>query len=139
MSVGGDTRYYQTIHPKLDVDYDLAAGNAGPVENLLTAKNADYQVFVQHIVVAVTTYAAKTLTFQDDAGTPVPIGFLSIPASAPTGGGQQEYRIDFTSDGTALTKGKNLDLVLSGAGVAARIHIEGYQKLIGPVAAASTN
>lgn len=133
MASGGDEARFQIIYGALEVNYDLAAATAGPVENLVAPKNANYQVFIQHIIVSVTTYAAKTMTFQDDAGTPVPIAFFSVPAAAPTGGGNQEYRVDFLGDGTPLTAGKNLDLVLSGAGVAGRIHISGYQKLVGPI------
>lgn len=112
-------------------DYDLAAGTAGPVTDLLTPKDATYTLYIQRITVAPTTYSAKTLTFQDDATSPVPIGFISIPASAPTAGGRQDYTIDFGEEGTPLTEGKNLDLSLSGAGVAGRIHIVGYQDIIG--------
>ena len=133
MPSGGDTTYYQKIYGALHADYDLLAAEAGPVGNILVPKSANHQIFIQHIVVSVTTYSAKTITFQDDAGTPVPIAHFSIPAAAPTGGGNQEYRIDFTGDGSPLTLGKNLDIVLSGAGVAGRIHVESYQKLIGPV------
>ena len=118
MPTGGDITYYQKLYQKVHKDYDLAAATAGPVENLVTPKSADHQIYIQHIILAVTTYAAKTLTFQDDAGTPVPLAHFSIPASSPTGGGNQEYRIDFSGDGSPLTIGKNLDLVLSGAGVA---------------------
>lgn len=126
------------FHRPWQVDYDLVAGTAGPVE-LKAVRSASHCLHILHIVVAVTTYSAKTMTFQDDAGTPVPIGFFSIPGTAPTGGGNQEYRIDFDGSGTPLTTGKNLDLVLSGAGVAGRIHIEGYEAIDTPMAYGSNN
>lgn len=126
------------FHRPWQVDYDLAAGTTGPVE-LKAVRSASHCLHILHIVVAVTTYSAKTMTFQDDAGTPVPIGHFSIPGTAPTSGGNQEYRIDFAGSGTPLTTGKNLDLVLSGAGVAGRIHIEGYEALETPMAIGSNN
>lgn len=108
-------------------EFDLAAGNAGPLDNLVTPSAATKTLWIVEIVLAVTTYSAKTITFQDDAASPVPIGFMSIPAAAGTAAGEQVYRIKFGERGTPLTAGKNLDAVLSGAGVAGRLHIEAYE------------
>jgi hypothetical protein len=46
---------------------------------------------------------------------------------------------DFGPHGTPLTKGEELDIIFSAAGIAGRIHIEAYEKLVGPVAMGSTN
>lgn len=126
------------FHRPWQVDYDLAAATSGTVE-MKAVRSANHCLHIRHIIIGVTTYSAKTLTFQDDAGTPVPIAHFSIPSAAPTGGGPQEYRIDFSGSGTPLTTGKNLDLVLSGAGVAGRIHIEGYEAIDTPMAIGSNN
>jgi hypothetical protein len=79
-----------------------------------------------------TTGVAQTITFQDDAGTPVPI---AKTVASPTQG--ESYIFDFGPEGIPLTAGKNLDMVLSAAGLAGSIHIEGYQKLSSVVAATS--
>ena len=126
------------FHRPWQVDYQLAAAAAGPVE-LKAVRSTSHRLYIQHIIVSVTTYSAATMTFRDDAGTPVPIGFFSIPASAPTGGGNQEYRIDFEQGGTPLTTGTNLDLVLSAAGIAGRIHIQGYEVIETPMALGTNN
>lgn len=136
MPSGGDVSYQQKINSAFEVDYDLAAAATGPIENLVVAKSPNHQTIIQHIIVSVYTYSNKVLTFQDDAGTPVVIGAMTVPASAGSASGNQPFTMDFLSGGTKLTKGKNLDLTLSGAGVAARIHIEGYYKLVGPVSVA---
>ena len=137
--MAGDYSFYQRTFGRVSSEYDLAAATGGPVTDLLTSKSANHQIFVQRIVVCPFTYSNKTLTFQDDAGTPVILAFQTIPASGPSTSGLQHFEHDFGPLGCSITKGTNLDLVLSGAGVAGKITIEGYQKLIGPVAAASTN
>lgn len=106
--------------------------------DIITPKSANHTIYIQRITFAPTTYAAQTLTFQDDAGTPVKIGHMSIPAAAPTTGICQ-YVIDYGPEGTPLTTGKNLDVIFSAAGPAGRLVVEAYEK--GPSAAAigSTN
>ena len=108
--------------------------------SFIAAKSANHRLYVQRIVVTVTTYSAKTWTFQDTAGTPVPIWHISIPASAPTTGGETaEYVVDFGAEGVALTLGKDLSLDVSAAGAAGIVRVEAYQKLGATVEAASTN
>jgi hypothetical protein len=127
----GDYLYYQRQYGTLSADAailtstDYSAGNGTAI---VSAKNANYTVFIQKILVSVTTYAAKTWTFQDSAGTPVPGGFISIPAAAPTAAGDATYEIDFGPKGWALTVGKNLLLKMSAAGAAALVHVECYQQ-----------
>ena len=108
--------------------------------DLLTARSANHRLYVQRIEVSLTTYSAVTWTFRDDASTPVPIAHLSIPAAAPTAGGDGGTIVwDFGPLGTPLTAGKNLDLEMSAAGAAGIINILAYERLEGPVALASTN
>jgi hypothetical protein len=70
------------------------------------------------------------MAFADSAGSPVPIAFFSVPAAAPTNAGAQQYEVDFGPHGFPLTAGANLVLTLSGAGIAAAITIDAYDKLI---------
>lgn len=96
---------------------------------MIACKNANYVIWVQRIVLSVTTFAAKTFTFQDGAGTPVPVGFISVPAAAPTTEGSVPFIIDFGPGGFPLTQGKDLNAVMSATGVAGVLHIEAYQRL----------
>lgn len=135
----GDYFHYQSIYSAKIYDGTILAATDDQTD-LLTPKSANHRIFIQKIEVSITTYSAKTWTFRDDAGTPVEIAHLSIPASAPTAGGDSGTIVwDFGPKGTPLTTGKNLDLEMSAAGAAGRIHIEAYEVLVGPVAAASTN
>lgn len=102
--------------------------------NFITVRNANYQIFVQKIMVNVSTVAAQTLTFADDASTPVVITVL--PASAARG---NQVILDGGAEGVPLTLGKNLDITASAAGVAGSLVVECYQKLGAVVAAAGTN
>lgn len=109
----------------------LAADTANTTP--ITAKDANHRVYVQKITLSVTTFSAKTLTFQDTAGTPVPIAIISIPATESTVPGDVTYVCDFGRRGFPLTKGKNLTMVISGAGAAGVLTYEAYEKLEGPV------
>jgi len=139
--MAGDYLHWQFQHTRKITDaFILAATDYTTATALITAKSADHRIYVQRISVSITGYAANTWTFQDSAGTPVPIAFLSIPAStATTFGDEGTVIFDFGPTGIPLTKGKNLNMIMSAAGAAGAIHIEAYEKLEGAVAAASTN
>lgn len=128
----GDYQYFQRQYGRVTKDLDIVAAtdySAGNGTSILAVKNANYTLFIQRITFAPTTYAAKTWTLQDNAGTPVPIGIISVPAAAPTTGGETDtFVFDFGGLGTALTEGVDLLLKMSAAGAAGRIHIEAYQK-----------
>jgi hypothetical protein len=107
---------------------------------LITPKSANHQIFVQRITVGITTYSAKTWTFQDSNGTPVPVWHISIPAAAVALPSESNgMTIDFGAKGFPLTVGTNLVLNVSAAGAAGAVTVEAYEVLVGPVAAASTN
>src|SRR3990167_8765707 len=92
--------------------------------NFVTVRNANYTIFLQKITVNVSTVAAQTLTFRDDASTPVV--FAELPASAAKG---SHTVLDGGAEGIPLTEGKNLDIVASAAGVAGSLFVEGYPVL----------
>lgn len=119
---GGDVLVPQRENIRLIADVDVAAADATK-DNILAVKSANHQIFVQKIVVSVITDAAQSLIFQDDAGTPVIIGKTKAsPGLGP-------LLFEFGPNGTPLTVGKNLDIATSAAGIAARVHVEAYQKL----------
>ncbi len=136
--MGGDYNFYHQQHTDKRAQAQVVAADAGPV-TLITVKSANHTVYVQRIKVSVTTYSAKTLTFADSAGTPVPVGFMSIPAAAPTNAGAQDYTVDFGPHGFALTQGKNLTMTLSAAGAAFVVSVDAYEKLTAVVGAHSGN
>lgn len=92
--------------------------------DFIAVKSANHRIYVQKIVVNVSTVAAQTITFKDDAGTPVVIA--ELPASAAKGA---QVLLDAPGEGVPLTLGKNLDVTASAAGVAGSLYVEAYQKL----------
>lgn len=137
--MAGDYNKYRMCYA--DKSTDLTVLAATDDTTLITPKSADHQIFVQRIVVTISTYAAKTWLFKDSAGTPVELDLISIPAAAVALASESNAfaTLDYGPVGTPLTKGKNLLLDVSAAGAAGRIHVEAYEKLIGPVAQATTN
>lgn len=101
------------------VDVTLIATSDGAA-NVLVAALAAHTIFVTRIDIAVTTDNAATLTFQDSASTPIVI------AKTKASPGLGPINFVFGEDGTALTEAKSLDLNISAAGLAGRIHVEGY-------------
>lgn len=111
---------YRRVFKNISLDLAFAASQT-TIDNLI-AGAAKYTIFIQKIVLTITTDAAQTITFQDDAAAPLVIA--SIPSSPGTG----VINWDFGEIGRALTEGKNLDMVFSAAGLAGEVHIEGYMK-----------
>ena len=102
-----------------------AADNLSATARTLVALKAGYTIFIQRISVNVITDNAATLTFKDNASTPVVIaGTKASPGIGP-------ILYDFGDEGVGLTEGKQFDLANSAAGLAAEIHWEGYLKPTG--------
>jgi len=79
-----------------------------------------WTIYVQKILVAVTTDNAATQQFEDNAGTPI----IAAKTKASPGIGPIEF--DFGPDGFPLTESKSLMHRMSAAGMAASITITGY-------------
>ncbi len=84
---------------------------------------ANHTLYIQSIMVSITTGAAQTYSFQDDSAT---ILLAKTKATSVQG---DAYLYDFGPSGFPLTSGEGLDHVISGAGTAGAVHIEGYYKL----------
>lgn len=97
--------------------------------DFIAVKSANHRIYVQRIVVDVTTTAAQTIDFKDDAGTPVLIAALIVSAAKG-----RQVLLDAPGKGVPLTLGKNLDIVASAAGVAGTLYVECYQKLDATIA-----
>jgi hypothetical protein len=117
---------YQLFFTSTVTDFVILAGDAGATVVLITPRTAYDSLYIQRVAVYPTTYAAVLLTFQDSASTPLKIGQLSIPATAPTVA--SDHLLDFGPTGTKLTAGKTFDVLTGATGLACRIHIEAYEK-----------
>jgi hypothetical protein len=134
----GDYNFYQRRYSSKNTKLNVLA--ATDDTTLITPKSANHQIYVQRIVIEITTYSAKTWTFEDSAGTPVPIKHISIGAAAVALVSESSNMVaDFGPEGIALTLGKNLVLNMSAAGAAGVVSVEAYERLVGPVALAPTN
>ena len=79
------------------------------------------------------------MTFDDDGAGPAIAVYTDEATAATTGQGHVPIVWDFGPTGRPLTIGANLDISQSGAGIVGVVHIEAYERLANPVAAASTN
>lgn len=99
-----------------------SADYSGTPHHLIAAGRSTDTLYVQRIVVSITTSAAKTLTFQDSSGSPVAI------AAVPSGQAVGAVVFDFGPEGFPLPVGTGLDLANSGAGVGAALVAQGYRR-----------
>jgi len=132
--MAGDYLAYQKANARVSFDRQiLATDDTTALNNLIAPKSSSHAIYVQKITFKETTESnGKSLTFQDDSSTPIVLGkYSSVTAAA---GILKSFEADFGPAGYALGTGKNFDIVVSAAGIAGAFHLEGYQKLIGPVA-----
>lgn len=111
------TSFYQ------DISGNQFVTTAGTTATLVTVKNASYTLYIQKIHIEVTTSAAQTWSFQDSAGSPIPVVPSVSTASIA------HFDFDFGPLGVPLTVAKNFVLSISAAGAAGWVSWEGYQKL----------
>ena len=116
-----------------------AAAQAATVAK--TVRSANHQLFVKNITLSITTHAnAKVaLTVQSSNATPVVI--FSRTDLTAAAGVPDVIEVEFPGDGLSVVKGENVDWLWStaGSGPVGRAVMSGYEKLIGPVAPATTN
>ena len=137
--MAGDYLHWQFQFARKNLDRQIvAADDTTALNNLIVPKSANHALFIQKITFHETTESnGKNLTFQDDSSTAILLGkYFSITAAA---GITKSFVADYGPTGYQLGTGKNFDVVVSAAGIAGALHIEAYEKLIGPVAVASTN
>ena len=99
----------------------VAADTSTELVDFLAAR-ANHRIWVQRIIVYITTTASQSMTFQDDAVTPLIIA--TVPSSP---GDETRWDFDFGPVGVALGENVNLDIVLSAAGLAGHVQIYAYQ------------
>ncbi len=132
----GDYNFYQRRYASKNTNVAIVVGTQNYAD-VITPKSANHQIYVQKITVSVTTHFDGTMTFDDDgAGGPIAV-FTDEATVVPTV--PSSWTWDFGPEGYPITKGANLDIGQSAAGIVGVVHIEAYEKLVGPVAMASTN
>jgi hypothetical protein len=106
-----------------------------------TVRSANHQIYVQKIALSIAVHAnAKVaLTVQTSNATPVVIASrtdLTAAAGVP-----DTINWDFGPQGLALPVGESIHWLWStgDSGPLGRATMEGYEKLVGPVAQATTN
>ena len=132
--MAGDYLHWQFQFSRKIANVDILTGTAAYAD-VLTPKSANHQIYIQKITLSITTHAADVYLFDDD-GTGPPIAAHTDAAAGA--GVLSVVTWDFGPTGRPLTLGANLDVSHSASGVAVA-HIEGYERLVGPVAVASTN
>lgn len=106
----------------VSVSYTVVAATDYSTATQKIAGVAGETIYVQKILVVVTTDNAATQLFQDSAGTPIIVaGTKASPGIGP-------ILFDFGPDGFALTEGKDLNHKMSAAGIAASVTITAYRK-----------
>lgn len=116
MDYGDYLRWYRNVSN----NWTIAAADGDLT--LITART-NYTIYVQRIIVYITTDAAVSWSFEDDAGTPVQVA--NIPASP---GDDTRWDFDFGPRGKPLTEAKDLELNVSATGLAGHIEIEAYMR-----------
>lgn len=133
--MAGDYLHYQMQNSIVSADVDVLTGTPSYAD-VIAPKSANHQIFVQRVTLSITTHVAADVYTVDDDGAGPAIAVHTDAAAAA--GVPSVVHWDFGPKGRPITKGANIDVSHSSTGVGI-IHIEGYQKLIGPVAPATTN
>lgn len=89
---------------------------------LITATNSTHTLYLQRLIVWITTSVAQSLTFQDSAASPLVIAV--VPASP---GANTRWEFYFGARGIPLTLGKNLVANFSAAGLAGHLEWNAYE------------
>ena len=123
--MAGDYLFYKRHYTDKSHDRQIVAADTSTQHaDVISPKSASHRIYIQKIILSITTHAAQTITFRDGAGTP-----LVIAAHTDSATGLSVVEWDFGPKGTPLTIGEELDIILSAAGIAATVHIEAYEKL----------
>lgn len=109
-------------YTNVSTSYTILAGTDYTTATSKITGEAGWTIYIQRILVAVTTDNAATQTFQDSAGTPVLVaGTKASPGIGP-------ILFDFGPEGFALTEGKDFQHKMSGAGLAASVTVTAYKR-----------
>jgi hypothetical protein len=113
---------YLTEFQDVSVSYTILAGTDYTTANVKITGKASWTIYIQRILVAVTTDNAATQNFQDSSSTPIEIaGTKASPGIGP-------IEFDFGPRGFACTADKSFQHKMSGAGLAASVTVQAYMK-----------
>lgn len=136
----GDYNWYRRTYSGWSANANITAAEQTTTA-AKTVRSANHQLYIQKITLSITTHAnAKVaLTVQSSNGTPVVIASrtdLTAAAGVP-----DTIVWDFGPEGHPIAVGESVNWLWStgGSGPVGKAHMEGYEKLVGPVALASTN
>lgn len=127
MAGAGDYLFYKNVYSNKSVDLNILTGTASYAD-VIAPKSSKHTVYIQRIVLSITTHVAGDVYLFDDDGSGPPIA--SHTDAAAGAGVLSEVEWDFGPQGVALTEGANLDVSHSTTGVA-KVHIEAYERLTG--------
>lgn len=116
-----------------DISGSLTFTAASVTSTIKTVRNASTTIFVQRVIVYITTDAAQSLTIQDSAGK-----ILCSVTVSP--GANTRWDFPLGGDrGVPCGEGTSLTATFSAAGLAGTLSWEGYQRLTSAVAQGTTN
>lgn len=127
-SADGYRAFYQDISGK------LVATTSTDDTTLVTVKNANSTIYIQRVIVYITTDAAQSWSFEDSNASAFKLCKVTTSPGVDT-----RWDFDFGDEGYPLTEGKNFVLNVSATGQAGNIKWYGYSKITSAVAAGSTN
>ncbi len=132
MSTPKTAQWYRTRNQ--DISGSLIVAATDDDQTLVTVRNANSTIYIQHIIVYITTNAAQSWSFEDSNSSARKIAKVTTSPGVDT-------RWDFWlgDAGIPLTEGKNFLLNMSAAGLAGNVEWEGYSRLTSPMAIGSTN
>ncbi len=116
---GGDYARKRIIHQDVSSSTPIVVGTAD--YTLVTGKT-NYTIYVQRIIVWITTSAAQNMSFEDST-----TGYRI--ANIPSGPGDStRWDFDFGPDGVPITTAENLVLNASAAGNIGKVEVYAYLK-----------
>lgn len=117
---------YRTTYRDISGNLDLlaATGDTTLVSNVAAnGLGTGWTIFIQRIIVWISTDAAQSLSFEDDNGSARQVA--EIPSSP---GDSTRWDFDYGARGVPLNEAKDFELNVSAAGLAGQIVWEGYAR-----------
>lgn len=117
-----------------DISGHLAATTTTDDTTLVTVRNANSTIYIQRVIVYITTDAAQSWAFEDSNSSAKAVCKVTTSPGVDT-----RWDFYFGPRGLPLTEAKNFVLNVSAVGLAGTIEWYGYQRITTPMAAGSTN
>lgn len=125
----GDYTQYRRQYQDISASTGISSGSTGSPFTLLTAKNANYQIYVQRIIVDQVVVTSTGATGSFAGGTGANIAVSVFPNTISSNAGVNSFEHDFGEDGQPLGLGKNLVMTITGTVPGLNVKVQAYQKL----------